>query len=131
MAEMTVAGHTFTLSACIGISHSPAKNAETLLHCAENAMESARRNNENYQYYDPELNRAARKRVELRQAFRRALRAGELRLEYQPQICSESGEIYGFEALARWHDPDVVNRPGFFGECLVRKLRLPDHYLYW
>ncbi|VUS65876.1 hypothetical protein SB6421_02871 [Klebsiella huaxiensis] len=24
-----------------------------------------------------------------------------------------------------------VNRPGFFGECLVRKLRLPDHYLYW
>ena len=25
----------------------------------------------------------------------------------------------------------VVNRPGFFGECLVRKLRLPDHYLYW
>lgn len=109
MAEMTVAGHTFTLLACIGISHSPAKNAETLLHCAENAMESARRNNENYQYYDPELNRAARKRVELRQAFRRALRAGELRLEYQPQICSESGEIYGFEALARWHDPDVGN----------------------
>ena len=24
-----------------------------------------------------------------------------------------------------------VNRPGFFGECVVRKLRLPDHYLYW
>ncbi|ENU1366677.1 hypothetical protein ACE460_004558 [Escherichia coli] len=24
-----------------------------------------------------------------------------------------------------------LNRPGFFGECLVRKLRLPDHYLYW
>lgn len=25
----------------------------------------------------------------------------------------------------------TVNRPGFFGEFLVRKLRLPDHYLHW
>lgn len=25
----------------------------------------------------------------------------------------------------------LLNRPGFFGEFLVRKLRLPDHYLHW
>lgn len=28
-------------------------------------------------------------------------------------------------------ESDSLNRPGFFGEFLVRKFRLPDHYFHW
>lgn len=35
--------------------------------------------------------------------------------------------------FSAWRRQQVVNmnRPGFFGEFLVRQLWLPDHYLYW
>jgi EAL domain-containing protein (putative c-di-GMP-specific phosphodiesterase class I) len=38
-------------------------------------------------------------------ALERALSEGALTLAYQPKITCESGDIFGFEVLARWSDP--------------------------
>jgi EAL domain-containing protein (putative c-di-GMP-specific phosphodiesterase class I) len=35
-----------------------------------------------------------------------ALTNGEIKAWYQPQICTDTGLISGFEALARWHHPE-------------------------
>jgi EAL domain-containing protein (putative c-di-GMP-specific phosphodiesterase class I) len=40
-----------------------------------------------------------------RAALERALAEGALTLAYQPKIVCESGDIFGFEVLARWSDP--------------------------
>jgi diguanylate cyclase (GGDEF)-like protein len=39
--------------------------------------------------------------------LRAALQAGELYLDYQPQVCAGSGRMFGFEALLRWHSPEL------------------------
>ncbi len=38
-------------------------------------------------------------------ALKEAISNNQLKLVYQPQIFAETGELYGIEALARWHDP--------------------------
>ncbi len=38
-------------------------------------------------------------------ALEQALRLGEIRAHYQPQVCAKTGALTGSEALARWHHP--------------------------
>lgn len=44
-------------------------------------------------------------RLVLGAALKEAISNNQLKLVYQPQIFAETGELYGIEALARWHDP--------------------------
>jgi EAL domain-containing protein (putative c-di-GMP-specific phosphodiesterase class I) len=39
--------------------------------------------------------------------LRAALQAGELYLDFQPQVCASSGRMLGFEALLRWRSPEL------------------------
>ncbi|MCL1887055.1 MAG: EAL domain-containing protein [Betaproteobacteria bacterium] len=43
--------------------------------------------------------------------FRQAINRNELYLEYQPQIDSNTGKVYGVESLARWHHPTIGRIP--------------------
>ncbi|MFB2533132.1 EAL domain-containing protein [Paracoccus sp. p3-h83] len=44
-----------------------------------------------------------------------ALESGQIRAHFQPQLSADTGEITGFEALARWHHPDLgLLRPATF-----------------
>lgn len=113
--DISAGGQTFRFTANIGISHSTGGDSETLLTHAESAMERVRETGGNYQFYNPELNQAVMKRLKLGTALRNAITDGHLRLEYQPQICADNGEVYGFEALARWNDPEAGEiSPGIF-----------------
>lgn len=55
------------------------------------------------QIYEPNQARAARRRFSIETELRRAVETGGLRLAMQPIIDLETGEIPGFEALARWN----------------------------
>ena len=46
-----------------------------------------------------------KERLVLGAALKEAISNNQLKLVYQPQIFAETGELYGIEALARWHDP--------------------------
>ena len=105
---MSIGTHELTVTPSIGISRFPAdgEDADTLLRNADSAMylaKSAGRNR--YQSFSRDIEFAARARLDLEIAIRRALHQNEFELDYQPQFCIATGEIVGVEALLRWDDP--------------------------
>ncbi|WP_309662238.1 EAL domain-containing protein [Sphingomonas sp.] len=54
------------------------------------------------QVYEPKEASLARRRFSIETELRRALEKDQLKLFYQPLIDLKSGEVAGFEALARW-----------------------------
>ncbi|WP_437883906.1 oxygen-sensing cyclic-di-GMP phosphodiesterase DosP [Pseudomonas sp. LRF_L74] len=102
------------LSASIGISHYPdgGREADALLAGAKQAMYRVKQSGGgSYQFFSPEMNLIAQDRLLLSAALKRALAAGRLRLHYQPQVRTDSGELHGLEALARWHDDELGHIP--------------------
>jgi EAL domain-containing protein (putative c-di-GMP-specific phosphodiesterase class I) len=55
-------------------------------------------------FFDPEMDEYLRESYLLQHDLRSAIAQKELALEYQPQAKIE-GEVFGFEALVRWHHP--------------------------
>src|SRR5579884_3659708 len=58
------------------------------------------------QVYEPKQATEARRRFSIETELRRALDKDQLQLFYQPLINLKSGEVAGFEALARWTHED-------------------------
>ena len=94
---LLVEGMCFRLSASIGIALHPqhGRKAGNLLHCADTAMYTAKRDRLVIALYDPELEAALGRDVVLRHELKRAIEQGELVLHYQPRStcapCSRSG----------------------------------------
>lgn len=98
-------GRTVPLTGSVGISVFPADgdSMETLLQNADAAMYRAKDlGRGGFQFYQAEMGRVARDRVEMESSLHDALPRGELALHYQPQVALADGRICGFEALMRW-----------------------------
>ncbi len=96
----------FPLTLSIGISYDVGKNRDYLLSTAHNAINYIRKNGGNgWQFFSPAMNEMVKERLVLGAALKEAISNNQLKLVYQPQIFAETGELYGIEALARWHDP--------------------------
>ncbi len=102
-------GHDLHVTPSVGICTYPQDGAdvETLMRNADTAMYHAKEmGRNNYQFFTPEMNAAAHRRLALENDLRRALERSEFILHYQPQIDLRTGDIIGFEALARWRHPE-------------------------
>lgn len=66
--------------------------------------------------YDHAMAAKIAERRELKQEMPAALERGEFFVEYQPQFNLHTGELHGFEALARWRRNGGVVPPGVFIE---------------
>ena len=77
-------------------------DAEELFRNAQFAVKQAKQAG-NPQVYEPRQATEARRRFSIETELRRALDKDQLRLSYQPLIDLKSGEVAGFEALARWN----------------------------
>jgi diguanylate cyclase (GGDEF)-like protein len=77
---------------------------DTLRH-AQIVMKRAKRTKRLELFSEDKLHRATN-RFAIETDLRRAIASGALDLHYQPLIDLESGELSGFEALARWEHPD-------------------------
>ncbi|WGS52050.1 EAL domain-containing protein [Paraburkholderia sp. D15] len=106
------------VEASVGVSTFPQDggDADTLIRNADAAMYLAKSRGRNgYQFYRPELNRAAAERLHLSTRLRRAAKSKSLQVAYQPQIDMVTGRIFGVEALLRWHDAELgVVSPALF-----------------
>lgn len=104
-----LSGHELHVTLSIGISVYPndSGDVETLMQQADTAMFHAKKNGRNnYQYFKSEMNVQAVRRRIIETNLRRALRQGEFRLHYQPQINLASGAMVSAEVLVRWQDPE-------------------------
>ncbi len=103
-------GHADVIvSASIGIVSAPAdgSSSEELLRNAEIAMYKAKaQGRNNYMQFESYMTDEAVHRVAFESELRRAIRAREFILHYQPQIELENGRVFGFEALIRWQHPE-------------------------
>ena len=78
-------------------------DADELMRYADAAMYQAKQaGGECYQFYRPDMNSAALRRIGLGVALQRAIRDNEFELHYQPQIDLKTGLAVGLEALVRW-----------------------------
>ncbi len=73
---------------------------------AQAAVKIAKRSGK-LEIYRAGVLKEANRRFTLESRLRDALANGGLELAYQPLVHLQSGEITGFEALARWTDPDL------------------------
>ena len=105
---LLVEGMCFRLSASIGIALHPhhGRKAGKLLHSADTAMYTAKRDRLVIALYDPELEAVLGRDAVLRHELERAIEQGELVLHYQPKIDVRTLQPVGLEALVRWQHPD-------------------------
>ena len=81
-------------------------DAQALLHNADIAMYHAKKQGRNCHYwFEPEMANELRFRSELETGIRRGLSRGEFVPFYEQQIDLETGDLVGFEMLARWQSP--------------------------
>ena len=95
------------LGASIGFAMYPedGEDAATLIRHANTAMNVVKRQGKNdAQRFRSQMNTAARERLELEVALRRALERGELEVYYQPQV-NNAGVVVSVEALTYWNHP--------------------------
>jgi predicted signal transduction protein with EAL and GGDEF domain len=90
------------VSCCVGASVAPVDTSlsDELLCNAELALRSALRGS--YTFYLPALREEVCDRMMLRSALAGAIERDEFHLVYQPQVCQQSGRMFGAEALLRW-----------------------------
>jgi diguanylate cyclase (GGDEF)-like protein len=82
----------------------PGQEAEELFRNAQFAVKQAKQSGRP-QFYEPREASLARRRFSIETELRRALDRDALSLSYQPLVDLRTGEVSGFEALARWtHD---------------------------
>jgi len=106
-APFDIDGIRLEVGASIGISLHPAhgKGASELMRCADIAMYVAKRKGSGYARYESSQDSYSPKRLSLMGELGDAVRAGQLELNYQPQLNLSTGEASGFEALVRWRHP--------------------------
>jgi diguanylate cyclase (GGDEF)-like protein len=118
--EMGTVIHEVSVGASIGVAFADGGaelTAEDLLRDADVAMYHAKkRGRGRVEVFDEALRIAVESRLETQNELRRAIHDGQIHAFYQPIVDSVSGDVVGFEALARWQHP-------------VRGLLAPDAFI--
>jgi diguanylate cyclase (GGDEF)-like protein len=117
-APFKLTNHEAITTASIGIALSTSSytEAEDMIRDADTAMYRAKAHGKaRYEIFDTSMHTRAVTLLRLESDLRRAIEKQELRVFYQPIVSVENGNLYGFEALVRWHHPDRgIVSPGDF-----------------
>lgn len=107
----------YFVTASVGVTIAPDDGTEgaKLIKNADMAMYRAKSlGRNNYQYFTPEMDVAAHRRISLEYKLRKAIEAQEFELFYQPLVDMDSGLILGAEALVRWRCEGKLVSPAEF-----------------
>jgi diguanylate cyclase (GGDEF)-like protein/PAS domain S-box-containing protein len=105
--DFEVDGHRLRQDLSIGVATYPADgiDAKTLLNNADAALNQAKAEHPgSVQLFEAKMAARLRERAALQGDLELAIEHSELLLHYQPQL-KMTGEITGFEVLARWQSP--------------------------
>jgi diguanylate cyclase (GGDEF)-like protein len=103
-----IMGHEVQVSASIGVAQQGSTTSEMeLMRQADLALYAAKREGRNRcRVFDTALDKATKYRLSIENGLERALRAGQLKMVYQPIVKADTAAVLGFEALIRWDSPD-------------------------
>lgn len=111
-------GRDLFLKVAIGVAWHPehGRDAKSVFRSAEAALHRSMRTvDHGVTYYHREMRFKARSKFDMEAELRGAIAAGHIQAWYQPQQNTETGELVGAEALARWIRPDgTVVPPSIF-----------------
>ncbi|MCB2011045.1 MAG: EAL domain-containing protein [Geminicoccaceae bacterium] len=117
-SPLEIDGQSFNLSVCAGLALFPdeGRDADTLIRYADIALGHAKRAGRGHlRRFTATMNEHAAARLMLETNLRNALEQRQLAVHFQPQIAIDDGSIIGFEALLRWHHPELGTiSPGDF-----------------
>ncbi|BFN15046.1 putative bifunctional diguanylate cyclase/phosphodiesterase [Marinobacter sp. RI1] len=108
-APFQLGDHEVFVGASIGISVFPeaGETMDLLIQNADIAMYHVKaRGKDGYRFYSDSMSINTANRLSLERDLRLALERNELRVFYQPQVCSRSNRVVGLEALVRWQHPE-------------------------
>ncbi len=88
------------------LSTSLGDDPDDVVRKAQAAVKIAKRSGK-VEIYRNGVLKEAQRRFSVESRLRDALAQGQLTLAYQPLIHLHTGEVTGFEALARWNDPEL------------------------
>ncbi len=92
-----------SIGVCFGLR---GQSADLLLRDADTAMYAAKASGKGtVEVFRPEMHHTARARLQIASELGAAIDDNQLRLDYQPIIDLQAGEIVGVEALVRWQHP--------------------------
>jgi diguanylate cyclase (GGDEF)-like protein/PAS domain S-box-containing protein len=106
-APVTISTHEVvpTISAGLVVAEGDIE-PEQLLQDADTAMYTAKRSGHALlKIYDSALREAAITKMEIEEDLRKALRAGEIAVHFQPVVDLKNRKPIGYEALVRWSHP--------------------------
>lgn len=111
------------VNASVGCAIFPDDNVDhdrLLRHAGEAMMDAKRKGGARALFFDPVIERERSSRERMNRAAMDGLLNGEFSFYYQPVVSLRTGEVHGFEALARWQHPERgLILPGEFLPCFA------------
>lgn len=107
---ISIGGQTCLVGTSIGLSIYPdhANNAEELFICADMALYRAKDSGRGrWCEFHPDFRAEATRRHQIEQDLGAAITSGAVEAWFQPQVMLDESGIIGFEALVRWHHPQL------------------------
>ncbi|TCQ00588.1 EAL domain-containing protein [Serpentinicella alkaliphila] len=113
--KLEIEGHDIYLTCSLGVTLYPinSNNVDQLIMNADMALYSVKSTGKNnYMFFSEEMVDKVNQKITVENILRKALKDNGFKLLYQPQVCTFTGNIVGFEALLRIKDENVS--PGQF-----------------
>jgi EAL domain-containing protein (putative c-di-GMP-specific phosphodiesterase class I) len=108
--EVSTEAGMVRVTATLGVSRFPedATDWHDLQICADAAMNEAKQERRgSLVWYDARMGRRLYRRRQIQVRLREAIQASAFDVHYQPEVDLRTGHVIGFEALARWDDPEL------------------------
>lgn len=100
--------HRIRFSAGISIFKEDATSIDDLMRFADMAMQTVKKHGRNnFTFFQMSMHKKFMDKLNILTKLNNAVSSEVFQQFYQPQYDVASGELRGFEALIRWHDPDL------------------------